>query len=141
MEKCKIGVKREAKVAFGGTRFTILVDGLEITTIGNGETIGFGIDAGQHEFGVAIGKKVGSTVSMNLSPGDEVNLICYAKGSKAEMKITPVDVCGLVEANSQTVHPQVIHVHSGNGCLTSLIAWFLVLIGIFLFLCAIIDIA
>jgi len=138
MEKCKIGIKREAKVAFGGRRFNILVDGREITTVDNGGTVTFGIDAGQHDIGVAIGKKVCATVSVSLSPGDEINMICHAEGSGAEMELTPVDVCGLAESKKPV---QTIHVHSGNGCLVNLIAAFLVLVGIFLFLCAIIDIA
>lgn len=139
MEKCRIGIKREAKSAFSLRKFNILVDGVEITSIANGGMVKFGIDAGQHEVSIAIGKKVFSTLSVALSSGEDVNIVCQATSTGAKMELTPVDVCGLAE--SQQPIP-VIHVHpAGNGCLVNLVAAFLVLVGIFIFLCAIFDIA
>lgn len=138
MEKCKINIKREVSVAFGGRRFRVLVDGLEITTIGNGDTTSFVIESGQHEIGIAIGKKVVSSVPLNLAPGNDSNLICYTKGQGAILEPTAVDLSGF--SNSQPTQQPVIHVHSaGHGCLTDLIIGFIILFGIFLFLCAIFD--
>ncbi len=139
METCRIGIKREAKSAFSLRKFNILVDGVVITSIDNGGTIQFGIDAGQHEVGIAIGKKVYATLPVTLSAGEDVNIVCQATSTGAKMELTPVDVCGLAE--SQQPVP-IIHVHpAGNGCLVNLIAAFLILIGIFIFLCAIFDVA
>lgn len=139
MEKCRIGIKREARSAFSLRKFNILVDGVEIISISNGGTVAFGIDAGQHEVSIAIGKKVFSTMPITLSPGEDVNIVCQATSTGAKMEITSVDVCSLAE--SQQPVP-IIHVHpAGNGCLTNLIAAFLVLVGIFIFLCAIFEIA
>lgn len=139
MEKCRIGIKREAKSAFSLRKFDILVDGVAITSIDNGDTIQFGIDAGQHEVGIAIGKKVYATLPVTLSAGEDANIVCQATSTGAKMELTPVDVCGLAE--SQRPIPE-IHIHQGgNGCLVNLIGALLVLIGIFIFLCAIFDIA
>ena len=118
MEKCRIGIKREARSAFSLRKFNIMVDGVEIISVSNGGTVAFGIDAGQHEVSVAIGKKVFSTVSVTLAPGEDANIVCQATSMGAKMEITPVDICGLAE--SQQPVP-IIHVHpAGNGCLETL---------------------
>lgn len=138
MEKCKINIKREVTAAFGGRRFGVLVDGLEVTTIGNGEVTSFTIESGQHEVGIAIGKKVTSTLSLNLTPEDDVNMICCVKGSGAKLELTAVDVSAFDKSKQQS--QPVIHVQPvRNGCLVNLIAVLLVLVGIFIFLCAIFD--
>ncbi|MCM1236469.1 MAG: hypothetical protein NC489_40840 [Ruminococcus flavefaciens] len=136
MEKCKINIKREVKVSFGGRRFGVLVDGLEVTTIGNGETTSFMIESGQHEVSIAIGKKVVSTVPLNLAPGADANMMCYIKGNGAILETTAVDVSGF--ANPQPPVQPVIHVQSaGHGCLVDLICGLLILFGVFLIICAI----
>lgn len=136
MEKCKISIKREVKVAFGGRRFGVLVDGLEVTSIGNGEITSFVIESGQHEVSIAIGKKVVSTVSLNLSPGDDANMMCYIKGSGAILELTAVDVSGFT--NPQPFAQPVIHVQSvGHGCLTDVVIVLLILFGVCLILSAV----
>lgn len=138
MEKCKINIKREVTAAFGGRKFGVLVDGLEVTTLGNGEVTSFMIESGQHEVSIAIGKKVSSTVSLTLAPGDDANMICCVKGSGAKLELTAVDVGGFVNPKPNT--QPIIHVQSaGNGCLVNLIIAFVVLFGVFLILCAIFD--
>lgn len=138
MEKCKINIKREVTAAFGGRKFGVLVDGLEVTTIRNGEVTSFMIESGQHEVSIAIGKKVSSTVSLTLAPGDDANMICCVKGSGAKLELTAVDVGGFV--NPKPIAQPVIQVQPArNGCLVNLIAALLVLVGVFIFLCAIFD--
>lgn len=138
MEKCKINIKREVTAAFGGRRFGVLVDGLEVTTIGNGEVTSFTIESGQHEVGIAIGKKVSSTVSLTLASGNDANMICCVKGSGAKLELTAVDVS--IFGKPQQQSQPVIHVQSGgNGCLVDLIIGFMILFGVFLIMCALFD--
>lgn len=126
--KCRVGIKREAKANRGGSVFTIYVDGVKTTTIKNGGTTRLILAPGRHVIGFAgIGPKILSSITLNLEPGDDANLICYAKGSGIEVAQTPVDVCSFAEST-----PPVQTQSSGGGCLPVIGGLILILIGLYM---------
>ena len=126
--KCRVGIMRESKTNRGGSVFTIYVDGVKTTTIKNGGTTRLILEPGHHVIGFAgIGPKILSSITLNLAPGDDANLICYAKGSGIEVAPTPVDVCSLAGST-----PPNQAQSDGGGCLPVIGGLILLLIGLYI---------
>lgn len=126
--KCRVGIMREARSSGSASAFTVYVDGVKTTTIKNGGTTRLILSPGCHVIGFAgIGGKILSSITLNLAPGSDANLMCYARGSGIEVSPTPVDVCSLVEP-SQSTQAQ----SDGSGCLAQIIGLILLFIGLYI---------
>ena len=123
--KCRVGIMRQSKVSFGGLDFNIYVDGVKTATIKNGGMTRLVLSPGSHTLGFSVGAKITSSVALTLEPGDEANVMCYAKGNGVEAVLTAVDVCAL--ANSAPSAPVQA---DGSGCLAGVIGLILLLIGL-----------
>lgn len=119
--KCRVGIMRQAKVSGGGSAFTIYVDGVETTKIKNGGMTRLLLTPGRHTLAFGgMGLKVSGSITLDLTPENDVNVMCYAKGSGIESVLTDVDVCALANSN-QSIQKQ----SGGNGCLIAFIIVFL----------------
>ncbi len=115
-EKCRLGIMRQSKVSLSGRVINIYIDGVKTTSIKNGGTTRLLLDPGRHIISLGIGSKITSRITLDLTPGSETNIMCYAKGSKAEAVLTSVDVCALA-SQTPSAQPQ----SNGSGCLIGLI--------------------
>lgn len=125
--KCRVGIMRQSKLNGGGSAFTIYVDGVKTTTIKNGGMTRLLLTPGRHTLAFGgMGLKVSGSITLDLTPENDVNVMCYAKGSGIESVLTDVDVCALANSN-QSIQKQ----SGGNGCLIAfIIVFFLFALGI-----------
>lgn len=121
--KCRVGIMRQSRVGGSASAFNIFLDGVKTTTIKNGGMTQLVIAPGRHILGFGnMGSKISGSITLDLKPGDEVNVMCYMKASgKIEADLTAVDVCSLANSN-QAAQPQS---GGGNGCLIAFIIIFL----------------
>ncbi len=121
--KCRIGIMRQSKVGGSASSFSIYVDGVKVTTIKNGGITQLLLAPGRHVIGFGnIGSRILGSITLDLRPGNDVNIMCYMKASgKIEAVLTDVDVCALA-TSSQAGQPQS---GGGNGCLIAFIVIFL----------------
>ena len=97
------------------------VDGVETTKIKNGGMTRLLLTPGRHTLAFGgMGLKVSGSITLDLTPENDVNVMCYAKGSGIESVLTDVDVCALANSN-QSIQKQ----SGGNGCLIAFIIVFL----------------
>lgn len=123
--KCRVGIMRDSKVNSAGRSINIYIDGVKATSIKNGGTVRLLLDPGHHILGFGFGSKIVSEVSLNLSPGNDTNVTCSAKGTGIESALTPVDVCSLSESVQPTQQQS-----NGSGCLAKAVGLILLLVGL-----------
>lgn len=121
--KCRVGIMRQSKVGGSASSFSIYVDGVKTATIKNGGMTQLILAPGRHVLGFGnFGSKISGSITLDLNPGDEANVMCYMKASgKIEAVPTSVDVCSLAASN----HPSQPQSSGGNGCLIAFIVIFL----------------
>ena len=120
--KCRVGIMRQSRVGGSASAFNIFVDGVKTTTIRNGGMTQLILTSGRHVIGFGIGSRISGSITLDLQPGNDVNVMCYMKASgKIEVVLTAVDVCALANSN-QAAQPQS---GGGNGCLDAFIIIFL----------------
>lgn len=125
--KCRVGVMRKAKAGLSAREFNIYVDGNKTTSIKNGRVIYLSLTPGPHVLSFGVGSKISSRVVLNLDPGSEANVMCYAKGSGIEAVETAVDVCALTSSNTSAQSQP-----DGSGCLRVVIGLILFLAGLYI---------
>lgn len=85
------------------------------------------LSPGHHVLGFGLGSRISSKITLDLVPGIDTNIMCYAKGSKVEATTTPVDVCALA-GSILSSQPQ----SRGGGCLIAiLVVLLLFALGVF----------
>lgn len=112
---CQVGIMRESRASGCASAFTIYVDGIKTTTLNNGKMTKLSLSPGKHVIGFStIGCKI-KTITLELAPGSDANIMCCTTLSGIEAVLTSVDVCSLA-GSSQPTQPQ----SGGNGCLIAI---------------------
>ena len=115
--KCQVGIMRESRASGCASAFTIYVDGIKTTMLNNGKMTRLTLSPGKHVIGFStIGYKI-KTISLELAPGSNANIMCHTTLSGIEAVLTSVDVCSLAES-AQLTQPQ--SQSGGNGCLVAI---------------------
>lgn len=126
--KCRVGIMREARAGGSASAFSIYIDGVKTTTIKNGSTTRLILSPGRHVIGFGwLGPKISESITLDLDPGTDANLMCYVKGSGIEAVPTSVDVCSIADKA-----PPVQSQPDGSGCLPVIGGLILLLIGLYI---------
>lgn len=79
--KRAVSIKREHKMSCSARKFRIIVNGIEAGYIEDGGVLRLKLPYEDTDISFSIGKKVMAHVYLDDLDGEEVNILCYAKGS------------------------------------------------------------